>query len=105
IELSKPSDNLRSIAVAQSKSFPMKKVTELNFGFNDAENYRRRENKELFNQIFIRTNALDKLCSNESFFLIGEKRTGKTAYSVYLANNNYRDTRARINYIRETEYQ
>ncbi|MFI5252720.1 MAG: P-loop ATPase, Sll1717 family [Bacteroidota bacterium] len=80
-------------------------ISELNLGFNDAENYKRRENKELFNKIFERTEYLDKLLKDNIFFLLGEKGTGKTAYAVYLSNNNYKNTNARINYIRETEYQ
>jgi hypothetical protein len=80
-------------------------IPQLNFGFNDAENYRRRENKELLNQIFVRTEDLDRICGNNVFFLIGEKGTGKTAYAVYLSNNNYKETMGRLNYIRETEYQ
>ena len=83
----------------------MKPIQQLRFGFSDAENYKRRENKELFNQLFIRTRSLDHLISDQAFFLIGEKGTGKTAYSVYLENNQYQNTRARISYIRETEYQ
>lgn len=37
--------------------------------------------------------------------MIGEKGTGKTAYAVYLANNDYLDTLSSLRYIRETEYQ
>ena len=37
--------------------------------------------------------------------MIGEKGTGKTAYAVYLSNNDYRDTLSSLNYIRETDYQ
>jgi len=33
----------------------MKPISEIIFGFSDAENYRRRENKELFNKFFVRT--------------------------------------------------
>jgi len=80
-------------------------IEKLNFGFNDAENYRRRENKELLNQFFIRTEELDKLIHGNYFFLMGEKGTGKTAYAVYLSNNNYKETTASLKYIRETEYQ
>jgi hypothetical protein len=65
----------------------MLSIPQLNFGFNDAENYRRNENKELFNQIFVRTDELDRICANNVFFLMGEKGTGKTAYAVYLTNN------------------
>jgi hypothetical protein len=83
----------------------MLKITELNFGFSDAENYKRRENKVLFNHIFLRNDSLDKLCESRIFFLIGEKGTGKTAYAVYLSNNDYKNNLASIRYIRETEYQ
>lgn len=82
-----------------------KLVPSLEFGYNDAENYRRRENKQLFNRIFIRASPLEKLCSHQTFFLVGEKGTGKTAYAVFLSNNNYENTLARLNYIRETDYQ
>ncbi|MCQ1537368.1 funZ protein [Methanosarcina sp. KYL-1] len=80
-------------------------VPELNFGFNDAQNYRRRENKEFFNRIFIRTDSLEKLCGHNVFFLVGEKGTGKTAYAVYISNNSYRENSGTIKDIRETEYR
>ena len=80
-------------------------VLDLQLGFSDAENYRRRENKELLNRLFIRNQHLDRLCEPAISFLIGEKGTGKTAYAVYLANNNYKDTFSSLRYIRETEYQ
>lgn len=83
----------------------MLSVMDLQLGFSDAENYRRRENKELFNRLFIRNQHLDRLCEPAISFLIGEKGTGKTAYAVYLSNNNYRDTLSSLRYIRETEYQ
>lgn len=83
----------------------MLKIPELHFGFSDAENYKRRENKVLFNHIFLRNDSLDKLCESRIFFLIGEKGTGKTAYAVYLSNNYYKNNLASIKYIRETEYQ
>ena len=83
----------------------MKPFAQLKVGFSDAENYRRRENKELFNSIFVRTEGLDKLCDPRNCFLIGEKGTGKTAYAAYLSNVSYHDHLATIRYIRETEYQ
>ena len=57
----------------------MKKVNELNFGFPDAENYKRRETKQLFNKLFIQNEFLDQLCQPEISFLIGDKGTGKTS--------------------------
>jgi hypothetical protein len=83
----------------------MKKVADLLLGFRDAENYKRKENKDLFNSIFLRTQSLDKLCDPSKFFLVGEKGTGKTAYAVYLSNNIYRNNVTSLRYIRETEYQ
>ena len=83
----------------------MLKIPELNLGFSDAENYKRKENKNFFNSIFLRNDSLEKLCDRSIFFLIGEKGTGKTAYAVYLSNNNYKNNLASIRYIRETEYQ
>lgn len=79
--------------------------TQLNLGFGDAENYKRRENKDFFSQIFLKSNVLDELIQEHIYFLIGEKGTGKTAFSVFLSNYFYRDTSALISYIRETEYQ
>jgi len=83
----------------------MKPISELQFGFRDAENYRSKDQKELFNKIFIRTHELDNLCRNTTYFLLGEKGTGKTALAMYLNNNEYKNTLSRINYIRETDYQ
>jgi hypothetical protein len=83
----------------------MKKINELNLGYGDAENYQKRENKDLFNRIFVRDFSLDKLLYPSTYFLIGEKGTGKTAYSVFLANNEFKDTKSQIKYIRETDYQ
>jgi len=80
-------------------------VPELVLGFSDAENYKRRENKDLLNKIFVRTRTLEKLCDHNTNFLIGEKGTGKTAYAVFLANNDYNNHLASLRYIRETEYQ
>lgn len=48
-------------------------IEKLNFGFNDAEDYRRRENKQLLNQFFIRTEALDKLIHGNYFFKWAKK--------------------------------
>jgi len=83
----------------------LKPISELSIGFNDAENYKVREAKQLFNQIFVRTEALDRLCDSNIYFSIGEKGTGKTAHAVYLTNNPYRNTHSSVSYIRETEYQ
>lgn len=89
----------------------MKRIQDLNLGYNDAENYRRREEKKLFGEVFIRTHALDQLCKHNIYFLIGEKGTGKTAHAVYLSNSPYSVRgnptvfQSYISFIRESEYQ
>jgi hypothetical protein len=83
----------------------MKPIKDLELGYADAENYKRRENKALLNRVFIRDTHLDDLCKPSISFLIGEKGTGKTAYSIYLSNNDYKNTAASTRYVRETEYQ
>ncbi len=82
----------------------MKPILSLYFGYNDAENYKKRENKQFFNKIFVKNDFLEQLLENDKYFLIGEKGTGKTAYAVFLANNNYKETTSSLKYIRETDY-
>jgi hypothetical protein len=82
----------------------MIQIPKLELGFNDAENYQRRENKDLFNKIFVKNIFLDQLLELGRFFLIGEKGTGKTAYAVFLSINEYQNTIAELKYIRETDY-
>lgn len=82
----------------------MKALSDLTFGFTDAENYRRRENKNLFSKIFLRTEALTALTEPSTFFLVGEKGTGKTAYAVYLTNSPTWDRYYAHKFIRETDY-
>ena len=83
----------------------MKKINELEFGYSDAENYKRRENKDLFNKVFLRNSYLENIINPSTTFLVGDKGTGKTAYAVFLSNSDYKNTACSIRYIRETEYQ
>ncbi len=83
----------------------MLEIDDLFLGSNDAEDYKRKDLKDFFNSIFVKNIFLDKLLTPNTFFLIGEKGTGKTAYAVFLANNEYKNTRSQIKYIRETQYQ
>jgi hypothetical protein len=83
----------------------MLKIKDLELGSNDAEDYKRKELKDFFNTVFVKNIYLDKLLDMNTFFLIGEKGTGKTAYSIFLANNEFKNTRSMIKYIRETQYQ
>lgn len=82
----------------------MKNFHDLNLGYVDAENYLKRENKDLFNKFFYKDSRLDEILFPSTYFLIGEKGTGKTAYAVFLSNNEYKETRSVLKYIRETDY-
>ena len=83
----------------------MKSISDLQVGFADAENYKIRENKELFNSIFVQNEYLESLLSPSKYFLIGEKGTGKTAYAVFLQNNSFRGNIAELKFIDATDYQ
>ena len=73
-------------------------------GEYDATNYRDSSSRDLFNRIFYRDNRVDQILENNKYFVLGDKGTGKTAYSVYLSNNIVDDTYASIVYMGETEY-
>lgn len=81
----------------------MKKISELYFGSNDGEAYKRPEKKEFLNNVFLR-NDIDKVNEKDKYFLIGDKGTGKTAISVFMQNNNYHNSLSSLKFIRETDY-
>jgi cold shock CspA family protein len=82
-----------------------RQFTDLDVGFSNAENYRKRQNKELFQKYFVRDEYLDRLLNPNVYFLVGEKGTGKTAYTVFLSNNEYKNHKASTFDVRQTEYQ
>lgn len=45
------------------------------------------------------------MLSPATYFLIGEKGTGKTAYSVFLKNNNYKENKTILSFISATDYE
>lgn len=83
----------------------MKKISDLDFGFIDAENYRRRENKAFLNKVFFDDDVVSKIFSNHVSFVIGEKGTGKTTYATYISNNGLNNTCSHSLFIRETEFR
>lgn len=80
-------------------------VPEIDFGPIDAVNYRQRDNKNLLGKILYKEHFLDEIIKPSKYFLIGEKGTGKTSYSVYLENGDYDNTRARVIELNGTDYQ
>jgi len=82
----------------------MQSIQNLIIPDNDSENYTQRSKKTFFNKMFIAKDKLTDVLDPSRYFLIGEKGTGKTAYAVYLSNNDYKNTFSTLKYIRETEY-
>ena len=64
----------------------MKRVSELRFGFIDAERYIHNPDdplSELFRRSFYKSQHLAGVVDPDVYFVLGEKGTGKTAYAVY----------------------
>ena len=80
-------------------------LSELQEPFNDAVNYKTRQQKEFFSKIFLRTEDLLDCLKPSIYYLIGEKGSGKTAYAAYLENNDVEDTRCRLSTMTETQYK
>lgn len=51
----------------------MKKIIDLEYSFPDAENYRRREFKEVFNRNFVVDKYASEILKPEISFLMGRK--------------------------------
>ena len=84
----------------------MKAFSEIDFGYGDAANYKNnRRYKELFSKVFVKDEKLDKLMREDTYYLIGDKGTGKTAYSVYLENSEYKNTQSKVINLESTDYK
>lgn len=90
---------------AQKHLWPWITLEALSEPFNDAVNYRTRQQKEFFNRIFLKTDALEDCLNPSVYFLIGEKGSGKTAYAAYLDNNEVRDSRCKLSTMTESQYK
>lgn len=73
--------------------------------FNDALNYRSRAEKDLFNKLFLQTEEIKKCLAPSTYFLMGEKGAGKTAYAVFLENNIVEGHRCQVTTMTETQYK
>lgn len=84
----------------------MKSFAEIDFGYGDAANYKNnRRYKELFSRVFVKDEKLDRLMREDTYYLIGDKGTGKTAYSVFLENNEYQNTQSKVIDLASTDYK
>lgn len=80
-------------------------IKELRDPHNDAVNYRNRQQREFFQKIFLHTESLDDLLKPNTYFLMGEKGSGKTAYAIYLENHKINDNRSKLTTMTETQYK
>lgn len=80
-------------------------ISNLKQPFNDAINYKTKDDKQFFSKIFLQTNHLRESLAPSIYYLIGEKGTGKTAYAVFLANNSIDDSRCKLTTMTETQYK
>ena len=60
---------------------------DIDIPFDEAENYFKSNNREKLNKLFYRDNNFDKLMQDTTYYLIGEKGSGKTTYCAYFCNN------------------
>ena len=65
----------------------MKKYTELNLPFDNADNYFDLENKQKLDTFFFKDENFNKLLKPETYYIIGEKGSGKTTYAAYFCNS------------------
>ena len=59
----------------------------LKFPKEEAESYLEPEKKNEFNRLFYQDSNYTKIQDPTTYFIIGDKGSGKTAYSVYYCNN------------------
>ena len=90
---------------SNSHSKPWTPINALREPYNDATNYRGRASKEFFRSLFLKTDELERCLSPNVYFLMGEKGAGKTAYAVYLENNETNNHRCKLTTMTETQYK
>ena len=59
----------------------------------------------MLSEVFVKNTYLTKLLRPNVYYLIGEKGTGKTAYAVYLSNNEDDSNKSILKYIGGTDYE
>lgn len=80
------------------------KFTELELPFDEAENYLSRSNKSKLTEFFYQGEYFEKVKADTTYYIIGEKGSGKTAYSVYFCNNTVERIRSKRYVISVDEY-
>lgn len=65
---------------------------DIEIPFDEAENYFKPNNKEKLNRMFYKDTNYNKLLRDTTYYLIGEKGSGKTTYCAYFCNNIINNT-------------
>lgn len=74
--------------------FARKKYYEKNSGITTGKRWAYdyyiagNEDTESFEKIFLVDDIVEEICKPDKYFLIGEKGSGKTAYSVYMSKSD-----------------
>lgn len=84
----------------------MKKIEELSQIKGDAYEYYNSNDNDtnLFNKIFLVDEILDEIKSPDKYLIIGEKGSGKTAYSVYLSTHHTKELTCKVKLVENTVY-
>lgn len=67
-----------------------KKVSELRTLSTNADDFNQPRNssdEKLFDKVFLKNEFYDLISNQNTYFIVGEKGSGKTAYAVYYCNN------------------
>lgn len=79
---------------------------KLKFPKEDAESYLEPEKKSEFNRFFYADSNYEKIQDPTTYYIVGDKGSGKTAYSVYYCNNLINNTVSkRYNIVVEDYYK
>lgn len=83
----------------------MKLLSDINLGYNDATSYKNnRLSRDMFEKVFVKDDNFERLMRPDTYFLIGDKGTGKTAYAVFLENKEHKNTKSKVIDIASTDY-
>lgn len=77
---------------------------EIIIPFDEAENYFQPNNKEILNRLFYKDGNYNKLLAPTTYFLIGDKGSGKTTYAAYFCNNQYGNIKSKRYVISVDDY-
>lgn len=85
----------------------MKNIKELKTIKGDAYDYFVSTDNEakLFKDVFLVDSVIETIKKQDKYFLIGEKGSGKTAYSVFLSRQNDKKIFSTIKLVQNTVYQ